>query len=165
MGPSAAMGELPIEFQKVFPDEASCAAYLFERRWPQGFVCPCGGRRYSELKSRAYTYECRDCRRQTSITAGTVMHRSHLPLTKWFSAAHLIATHPGAVSARQLQARLSIAYHTASVLKRKLQLTKIPGDDEPLQGRVEVAQTEISFGLQPDLSPCDARQNGCRHRS
>ncbi|MBV9481421.1 MAG: transposase, partial [Acidobacteria bacterium] len=82
------------EFQAGFPDEASCAAFLFERRWPEGFVCPvCGGGRAALLRSRAYTYECLACGRQTSITAGTVMHRSKLPLTVWFWAAHLMATH------------------------------------------------------------------------
>ena len=59
------------EFQTSFPNETSCAAFLFERRWPQGFVCPaCGGGRAALLKSRAHTYECLDCDRQTSITAG-----------------------------------------------------------------------------------------------
>jgi len=68
------------EFQTSFPDETSCAAFLFERRWPQGFVCPaCGAGRAAFLRSRAHTYECLDCGRQTSITAGTVMHRSKLP--------------------------------------------------------------------------------------
>ena len=70
------------EFQTSFPDERSCAAFLFERRWPQGFVCPtCGGGRAVLLKSRAHTYECLDCGRQTSLTAGTAMHRSKFPLT------------------------------------------------------------------------------------
>jgi predicted RNA-binding Zn-ribbon protein involved in translation (DUF1610 family) len=73
------------EFQKRFPDEAACAAFIFKKRWPKSFVCPaCGGMRPVDLKSRAYTYECRDCGRQTSITAGTVMHRTKLPLTAWF---------------------------------------------------------------------------------
>jgi predicted RNA-binding Zn-ribbon protein involved in translation (DUF1610 family) len=75
------------EFQEAFPDEAGCAAFLFERRWPGGFVCPvCGKDRAAILKSRAHTYECLDCGRQTSLTAGTVMHRSKLPLTAWFWA-------------------------------------------------------------------------------
>jgi len=57
------------EFQTAFPDEASCAAFLFERRWPDGFVCTaCGNARAAALKSRAYTYECYGCGRQTSIT-------------------------------------------------------------------------------------------------
>src|SRR5262249_4440356 len=82
------------EFQTSFPDEASCAAFLFERRWPQGFVCPaCGEGRAAFLRSRAHTYDCLDCGRQTSITAGRVMHRSKLPLTVWLWAAHLMATH------------------------------------------------------------------------
>jgi hypothetical protein len=132
VGPSASVGQSFAEFLEEFPDEPSCVRYLFERRWPEGFVCPCGGTRYASLKSRPNTFECLDCRHQTSITARTVMHRSHLGLTKWFSAAHLIATLGGTVSARQLQTRLRIAYHTASVLKRKLQLTKIPVDSEPL---------------------------------
>jgi predicted RNA-binding Zn-ribbon protein involved in translation (DUF1610 family) len=98
------------EFQTSFPDEMSCAAFLFEWRWPQGFVCPaCGGARAALLKSRARTYECLDCGRQTSMTAGTAMHRSKLPLTVWFWAAHLMATHSNGMSAVQL----GITYKTA----------------------------------------------------
>src|ERR1700681_4413758 len=59
------------EFQRAFPDEASCASFLFERRWPGGFVCPvCGKDRAAALKSRAYTYECSDCGRQTDLDHG-----------------------------------------------------------------------------------------------
>jgi len=95
------------EFQTSFPDERSCAAFLFERRWPQGFVCPaCGGGRAGLLKGRAHTHECLGCGRQTSITAGTAMHRSKLPLTVWFWAAHLMATHSNGMSAVQLEAQL-----------------------------------------------------------
>ena len=90
------------EFQETFPDEASCAAFLFDRRWPDGFICPvCGNGRAAALKSRAYTYECSDCARQTSITAGTALHRTKLPLTVWFWAAHLMSTHSNGMSARQ----------------------------------------------------------------
>ena len=78
-GPAVARARSLSEFQASFPDETSCAAFLFERRWPEGFVCPaCGGGRPALLKSRAHTYECFGCGRQTSITAGTVMHRSKL---------------------------------------------------------------------------------------
>src|SRR6266567_5472457 len=106
MEPPPTMGQSFAEFRKVFPDEASCAAYIYKRRWPGGFICPvCGGRRYASLTSRAYTYECLDCGRQTSITAGTVMHRSKLPLVLWFWAAHLMATHSNGMSAVQLEAQ------------------------------------------------------------
>src|SRR5271156_5661590 len=51
-------------------------------------------------ESRAYTYECSDGGRQTSITAGTALHRTKLPLTVWFWAAHLMSTHSNGMSAR-----------------------------------------------------------------
>jgi predicted RNA-binding Zn-ribbon protein involved in translation (DUF1610 family) len=136
------------EFQTSFPDETSCAAFLLERRWPQGFVCPaCGGTRAALLKSRAYTYECLDCGRQTSMTAGTVMHRSKLPLTVWFWAAHLMATHSNGMSAVQLEAQLGITYKTAWLLAQKLRRSMIDPQREPLEGvvEVEVDQAEIPF--------------------
>ena len=102
------------EFQKAFPDEAGCVAFLLKRRWPDGFICPgCGERRAAVLKSRPRLYECLDCGRQTSITAGTAMHRSKLPLTAWFWAAHLMATHSNGMSARQLEDQLGVTYKTA----------------------------------------------------
>src|SRR5438067_4768325 len=71
-GPPMARARSLTEFQQAFADEERCAAFLFERRWPNGFVYPaCGGRRAVALKCRAHTYECLDCARQTSITAGT----------------------------------------------------------------------------------------------
>jgi hypothetical protein len=86
------------EFQKSFPDEESCAAFLIK-----GFVCPgCGKWSAVGLKSRPRLHECLDCGRQTSVTAGTAMHRSKLPLTAWFWAAHLMTTHSNGMSACQL---------------------------------------------------------------
>ncbi len=102
-----------LAFQQRFPDEAHCAQFLLERRWPDGFVCPgCGGKRGHLLRSRAYTYECVACGKQTSVTAGTVMHRTKLPLTVWFWAAHLMATHSNGMSAQQLKLGLG-SYKTA----------------------------------------------------
>ena len=83
-----------IEFQQRFGDEAACAHYLAAARWPDGFVCPgCGGRKAWRLETKAWTYECAGCGPQTSVTAGTIMHHSKLPLTAWFWAAYLMATH------------------------------------------------------------------------
>ena len=134
------------EFQKAFPDEASCVAFLFKRRWPDGFICPgCSERRAAVLKSRPRLYECLDCGRQTSITAGTAMHRSKLPLTAWFWAAHLMATHSNGMSARQLEDQLGVTYKTAWLLTQKLRRSMVDPDREPLEGVVEVDQAEIPF--------------------
>src|ERR1700687_5140106 len=134
------------EFQEAFPDEAACAAFLFERRWPGGFVCPvCGRDRAAIVKSRAHTYERLDCGRQTSLTAGTGMHRSKLPLTVWFWAAHLMSTHSNGMSARQLEDQLGLTYKTAWLLTQKLRRSMVDPDREPLEGVVEVDQAEIPF--------------------
>ncbi len=63
-----ARGRTLAEFQQEFPDEASCVAFLFKRRWPSGFVCPaCGKSRAVALKSRPRLLECLDCGRQTEV--------------------------------------------------------------------------------------------------
>jgi len=145
-GQSMARARSLTEFQEAFPDEAGCAAFLFERRWQGGFVCPrCGGERVAALKSRAHTYECLDCGRQTSITAGSVMHRSKLPLTVWFWAAHLMSTQSNGMSARQLADQLGLTYKTAWLLTQKLRRSMVDPDREPLEGVVEVDQAEIPF--------------------
>jgi len=142
-GHPMARGRSLTEFQKEFPDEASCAAFLFKRRWPDGFVCPsCGGDRAAALKSRAYTFECYGCRRQTSITA---MHRTRLALTVWFWAAHLMATHSNGMSARQLEDQLGLTYRTAWLLAQKLRRSMVDPDRELLEGVVEIDQAEMPF--------------------
>ena len=81
-------------FEARFPDEASCARHLAARRWPDGFVCPaCGHDRGWELKRRRASWECVACGKETSVTAGTIMHRSHLPLKTWFMAVHIVTSH------------------------------------------------------------------------
>jgi transposase-like protein len=145
-GHRMARGRSLTEFQKEFPDEASCAAFLFKRRWADGFVCPsCGGERAAALKSRAYTFECYGCRRQTSITAGTAMHRTRLALTVWFWAAHLMATHSNGMSARQLEDQLGLTYRTAWLLAQKLRRSMVDPDRELLEGVVEIDQAEMPF--------------------
>ena len=128
------------EFQKEFPDELTCAAFLFERRWPDGFVCPaCGERRVVRSTTRPRLHECLACRRRTSITAGTAMHRTKLPLTAWFWAAHLMTTHSNGMSAngmsaRQLQDPLGVTYETAWLLTQKLRRSMVDPDRDPLAG-------------------------------
>src|SRR5450756_1860967 len=148
------------QFQAEFPNEAACAAFLLGRRWPDGFVCPvCGKGRAAALKSRAYTYECSSCGRQTSITAGTAMHRSKLLLTTWFWAAHLMATHSNGMSAQQLMGQLGLgSYKTAWLLAQKLRRSMIDPNRDPLEGVVEVDQTEMAF--RADNDPDNPRKTG-----
>jgi hypothetical protein len=136
-----------VEFQKLFPDEVACAAFLFARRWPEGFVCPaCSGGRAWALKTKAATFECARCHRQTSVTAGTAMHGSKLPLTIWFWAAFLMATHSNGISALQLQSQLGLgSYKSAWLLAAKLRRAMVDPERTPLGGLVEVDETAIPF--------------------
>jgi transposase-like protein len=80
------------------------------------------------------------------VTAGTVMHRSHLPLKVWFTAAWLVATHKNGMSARQLWLQLGLgSYKSAWLLLRKLRAAMVDPDREPLAGLVEVDETSLPF--------------------
>jgi len=109
------------QFEARFSDDAACAAYLAARRWPDGFVCPvCGCAKGWALKTKAHTFECADCHRQTSVTAGTILHGSHLPLKVWFTAIHIVTSHSNGISALQLQAQLGLgSYKSAWLMLQK----------------------------------------------
>ena len=133
------------EFQKRFPDEDACATCLFELRWPDGFECPaCGCKECCALKTRKWTYQCKNCDKQTSVRAGTLMHASNLPLTTWFWAAYLMATQLNGVSGLQLQKQLGLgSYSTAWLLLGKLRSAMVDLDRNPLSGLVEIDETAI----------------------
>ncbi len=140
------------EFQRRFPDAAACAAYLAEARWPEGFVCPsCAHRKAWQLETKAFTHECSRCHRQTSVTAGTVMHGSKLALSVWFWAAYLMATHSNGISALQLQKQLALgSYKTAWLLCAKLRRAMVAPGRQPLAGLVEVDETTINHRTKAD---------------
>ena len=98
------------EFRRRYNTEDACRAELFRLRFPNGFVCSkCGCVEYCPVHGRNI-YQCRSCRHQTSVTAGTVMHRTHLPLTLWFWAIYLCATDKRGISAVQLSLILLLCY-------------------------------------------------------
>ncbi len=80
------------------------------------------------------------------MTAGTIMHRSHLPLRVWFTAAWLVATHKNGMSARQLGQQLGLgSYKSAWLLLQKLRAAMVAPDRSPLSGLVEVDETSLPF--------------------
>ena len=83
-------------------------------------------------------WQCKSCGRQTSPTAGTVLHRTRLPLTVWFWATYLVTPHTPGLSAVQLQRQLGISYETAWALLHKLRRAMVRPDREALKAKVEV---------------------------
>ena len=107
------------EFLKRFSTEKQCREYLASMRWQTGFLCPkCGGQ-YSYRLSNGL-YQCTQCRRQISVTAGTVLHRSHVRLTIWFLAFYLVCYDKRGVSAVQLSHQVGVTYKTAWYMLKRI---------------------------------------------
>lgn len=133
-----------IDFQTQSPDDAHCWAYLRRARWPRGFVCPrCGSKGSHFLASRRLE-QCRGCRYQSSVTAGTVFHGTRVPLRVWFLGVFFLARHKQGTSALQFQRDTGVgSYQTAWTLLHKLRsgLTSLPAP--LLKGEVEADQTYV----------------------
>jgi transposase-like protein len=125
----------------VFPDEATCLTLLAEHKWPDGFRCPeCGHVAAWQSSAR---FVCRSCRRETSLTAGTVLHRSRLPLLTWFWAAYLVATDDG-INALSLGRKLGLPSHkTAWSVLDRLRRSMSALDLPMLTGVVEADETAV----------------------
>jgi len=132
------------QFQIEFSTEEACQHYLAACRWPDGFICPrCGRRRAYELVNQR-RWQCAGCRHQISLTAGTVLHRTRIPLTHWFWAAYLMTTDKRGVSALLVQRQLGLSrYETAWMMLYKLRRAMVNAVREPLHGEVEVDETWV----------------------
>ena len=147
-----------VELQSRFHDEESCRRYLVDSRWPDGFRCPaCGGDDALELPARLL-WRCRACGRDTSVTAGTVLHRTRTPLAHWFWAAYLVTTHTPGLSALQLQRQLGIKrYETAWTILHKLRRAMVRPGRDLLRDKVEVDETYVGG---PEIGLRGGRQMG-----
>ena len=136
------------EFQKVFPHDDACAKYLENLRWPEAFACPkCGviGEPY-RFAARPGVLRCRSCKSNVSLTAGTVMQGTHMPLSTWFWAAYLMTTQTPGQSAMQFQRQLGLSRHeTAWMLLHKLRSGMVRPERDTIgqEHPVEVDETLV----------------------
>ena len=138
------------DFQARFRDEDACRKYLAACRWPDGYLCPrCRHAEAFELPRRLLR-QCKTCGHQASVTSGTVLHRTRLPLTIWFWAAYLVTTYTPGISAVQLRRQLGISYESAWALLHKLRRAMVRPDREVLKEKVEVDETYLG-GLEVGL--------------
>jgi transposase-like protein len=147
-------GDLPFphslpEFQRLFPDEAACAAYLERARWSNGFICEyCNspGEPY-RFTNRPGVLRCRHCNHDTSLTAGTVMDRTHTPLSVWFWAAYLVTSQTPGISAVQFQRQLGLScYETAFQILHKLRVGMVRPDQDRIGGKPsEVVEADETY--------------------
>ena len=99
-------------FLKQFSTKAQCQEYIASMRWKEGYGdLKCGCRHAYQLSNGRY--QCAQCRHQVSVTAGTVLHKTHMPLTQWFLAFYLVCQDKRGISAVQLSSQLGTTYKTA----------------------------------------------------
>ena len=130
------------EFLDWFDSEESCRLYLRKCRWPDGYICSrCGSAKEPWITSRGYLH-CRECQHEVSVTAGTVFHRTRMPLRTWFAVAWFVTSQKDGASALGLQNALGIqSYQTAWTCLHKLRSAMVrPGRDR-LSGRIEVDES------------------------
>jgi transposase-like protein len=137
------------DFERLFPDEDACAAYLVEHRWPDGIHCPrCGSERVYDLKTRKWHWECPDCRRggayRFSHIAGTIFENTNKPLREWFRVIHLMLTSKKGISALQVFRYMGFgSYKTAWYMCHRIRAGLANEDFRKLMGVVEVDETFV----------------------
>ena len=109
------------EFQRKFSTDLRCYNFLVKKRWPNGFKCPkCGSTEYY-FHSKRKLFQCKHCKYQASVTAGTIFHKTRIPLKKWFWLMYLIVTNKTGISLRHLQEMLNIkSYKTVWAMAHKV---------------------------------------------
>ena len=135
-----------LDMCRHFSTESACIDYIFQMRWPEGFVCPKCQSSNGYLLNNRPKIECSNpkCRYQVSVTAGTVMHRSKQDLRLWFWGAYLVATLTPGISAVQFRRQLGISrYETSYNMLHKLRSALVAPDRELLLDEVEVDEAYI----------------------
>ena len=129
------------QFLARYGDEQQCEAALEDARWPEGFYCPkCSSKEHYRYRRKSIkVFQCRACRRQTTLTEGTIFHSTKLPLTIWFQAMFLLTQNKNNVSTLELRRLIGISYPAAWRMKHKLMQVMCERESTTrLSGRVEV---------------------------
>ena len=145
-------------FQGQFQPGEKIPKFLELMRWPGGISCPrCGSRRFSRFDKpkrqpeARYVYNCRACHRQFTVTTGTALHRTHVPLAKWLDAMALMKGSSRNLTAGQLVCHLGVTHKTAQKMCARLRR----GMKEPLLRNLAMAirQQKNWEGIYRNLFP------------
>ena len=144
------------DFSKKFQKNEDCLEYFKKIRWKRGFVCPyCGKKPCWTIAP--YKYKCRNCGRQTTVTAGTFFHRTHLTMQQWFKAIYYCCEKSIDATAKELKSIAGIgSYKTAQSTLDSIILRMYPNDKDklgwtnnPLDGDIIIEPYWISINNTP----------------
>jgi transposase-like protein len=135
-----------------FQDPEKAREYLEAQRWPNGPVCPhcgnCDQDKITALKGRAHRaglFQCAECREQFTVTVGSVMERSKIPLNKWLMAMHLLGASKKSMSAHQLHRMLGITYQSAWFLAHRIREAMTDSAPSPIGGANKVVEADETY--------------------
>jgi ISXO2-like transposase domain/Transposase zinc-ribbon domain len=137
------------QFQKVFPNDDACRKYLEAMRWPEGFVCPYCRHSGEPWRLTRFTVvlRCPNCRKDASLTTGTVMQGTHTPLTTWFWGAYLMTTQTPGISSVQFQRQLGLKRNqTAFMMLHKLRAGMVRPNRDKIGEKWPVEVDECYIG-------------------
>jgi len=132
-----------LAFERRFATESACRRALLRARFPHGFRCPrCDGERHVVLRTRR-AVQCGDCRKQVSLTAGTLFHGTHLELPRLFRIVYQVVAEKAGTNAMALSRQLGVSYPTALLWMRKVRAAMAMRARTRLRGPVEVDETIV----------------------
>lgn len=134
------------EFNRRFRTDNACLRTIEKIRWPNGFICPkCGHDEGYRLRKRR-VIECAVCKYQSSVTAGTIFHRTQIPLVKWFWMIFLIAQDKGGASALRLSKQVNVNFKTAWRISHKIRRAMSREDNKIIKLTGIIELDEAYFG-------------------
>jgi transposase-like protein len=156
-----------------FHDKDAAREHLESLRWPDGAVCPrCGGcekiyaiKPNQDKKIRPGLYKCGDCRRQFTVTVGTLFEGSKMPLNKWLMAVHLMCASKKGISAHQLHRMLGITYKSAWFMAHRIREAMRPDGGGMLGGSGKQVEVDETFGNERKPRSQGKKGRGYHHKS
>lgn len=132
-----------LEFEDRFSTEEDCVSHLIQVRWPDGFICPkCQSRNHKQLSEKLF--QCYSCKKQTSVTSGTIFHKTHLPLRVWFRVIYSVAQDKGGTSSSRIASQFGIQQKSAWAMLHKLRFA-MRDRNELIKLRGEIELDEAFF--------------------
>jgi transposase-like protein len=149
----------------IFQDSTKARLWLESLLWVDGRVCgACGTVDDSTpIKGRDGYYSCKSCRKQFTVTVGTVFERSHIPLNKWLMAAFLLCASKKGISAHQMHRMVGITYKSAWFMMHRLREAMAPaGKLPPMGGEGKYVEAdETYYGNKPGMK---RKHMGSKHK-
>lgn len=135
----------------IFTDLDAAREHFEAIRWPGGVYCPfCGqtGDRVAALGGKSMGpgwYHCKDCRRKFTAAVGTIYERSHIPMTKWLLATHLMCASKKGMSAHQLHRMIGLPYKTAWFMAHRIREGMRELNPTPMGGEGKSVEIDEAF--------------------